>query len=141
MLWKRIRARVRRELYGPPPLIPEPKFLAQNPVYDRYDVGDWTYGRPFIDYMRPGRKLTIGRFCSIGPEVEILLGGNHSLDTISTFPFKELIGGDESVPGMEFSRGDITIGNDVLDWTRRPDPVRRHDWGRRGRRRWGRGFA
>ncbi len=113
MLWKRIKDRVRRELFGPPPPDPNWKFMARNSAFDAYQIGDWTYGHPFVDYWRPGRKLTIGRFSSIGPEAVILLGGNHLMDTVSTYPFKEWMGGDEALPTMECSRGDVTIGNDV----------------------------
>ena len=39
-----------------------------------------------------GRRLTIGRYCSIADKVEILLGGDHRLDWASTYPFAALRG-------------------------------------------------
>ncbi len=113
MIWTRIRDRLRRELFGPPPPDPDLKFLARNPAYAAHAVGDWTYGLPHVDYLGPGRQVTVGRFCSIGPHVAILLGGNHSTDTVSTYPFHELMGRDPAVPPMDRTKGNVTIGNDV----------------------------
>lgn len=80
----------------------------------RWNIGDHTYGTPkVIEAEYAG--LTIGRFCSIGPDVLIVLG-NHRVDTVTTYPFKTLSqfwpeaaeADDDHV-----SRGDVIIGHDV----------------------------
>ena len=52
-----------------------------------YDIGEFSYGRPKVRFPESGKKLTIGRYCSIADKVEILLGGNHRTDWGTTFPF------------------------------------------------------
>ncbi|NHN83604.1 antibiotic acetyltransferase [Acetobacter musti] len=79
-----------------------------------WTIGDHTYGAPVIlesEYA----GLEIGRFCSIGPDVTMILG-NHRTDLVTTYPFKTLShfwptaaqGEDDHT-----TRGDIVIGNDV----------------------------
>lgn len=52
------------------------------------EVGKYTYGTQHIRKMwdKCG-KLKIGSFCSIADNVTIFLGGNHSTEWITTFPF------------------------------------------------------
>ena len=47
---------------------------------------------PRCGFPESGRKLTIGRYCSIADKVEILLGGNHRIDWVTTYPFSALRG-------------------------------------------------
>jgi acetyltransferase-like isoleucine patch superfamily enzyme len=78
-----------------------------------YEVGEYTYGAPKVVF--PDGRLKIGKFCSIGWEVIIFLGGNHRVDWISTYPFHSSKGWPE-VEGLDkfiFGKGDVTIGNDV----------------------------
>jgi len=78
-----------------------------------YEVGEYTYGAPKVVF--PDGKLKIGKFCSIGWEVLIFLGGNHRVDWISTYPFHSSKGWPE-IEGLDkfiFGKGDVTIGNDV----------------------------
>jgi chloramphenicol O-acetyltransferase type B len=81
--------------------------------YPEHSFGEWTYGIPRVEWYKPGRKLTVGRYCSIADDVTILLGGNHSTDWVSTFPFGQIMADGKSLPQQEFSNGDVTIGNDV----------------------------
>ncbi len=78
-------------------------------------VGRHTYGRPRIwEYCGSERKVVIGSFCSISPEVEIITGGIHPTDWVSTFPFRiawRMPGA--FADGMPSSRGDTVIGSDV----------------------------
>jgi len=58
--------------------------------------------------------LTIGAYTSIAGGVEIVLGGNHPVDRISTFPFREQLGlPGQHADGFPSTRGDIVIGSDV----------------------------
>lgn len=78
-------------------------------------VGRHSYGVPTVRTFRGNHsRLFIGNFVSIADEVSILLGGNHPVARVSTFPFRarmHLPGafGD----GIPTSRGDVTIGSDV----------------------------
>lgn len=51
------------------------------------EVGDYTYGPIHLVYGGGGGHLKIGRFCSIGPNVTFVVGDEHPLDRLSTFPF------------------------------------------------------
>jgi acetyltransferase-like isoleucine patch superfamily enzyme len=90
--------------------------MNQNDDYKKYSIGDYTYGFPKIYDWNDGTTLTIGKFCSIADNVTILLGGNHRMDWITTFPFSDL---PKSFPdanqtkGHPASKGPIEIGNDV----------------------------
>ncbi len=76
----------------------------------RVSIGRGTYGRPTVRLFRETDALTIGRYCSIGPDVVFIAGGEHDLTLPTTYPFRsKTIGRD--VDGI--SRGPITIGNDV----------------------------
>ena len=83
-----------------------------------FEIGDYSYGTPTV-LPHPGRKLKIGKFCSIAPGVTIFLGLNHRSDLITTYPFRAF---PDNWPRAKFlkgeevnaiSRGDVIIGNDV----------------------------
>lgn len=81
-----------------------------------FSIGAYSYGRPKVRFPESGRRLTIGRYCSIADKVEILLGGDHRLDWASTYPFAAMAGlfPDARAPGdYHASRGDVSIGHDV----------------------------
>lgn len=81
-----------------------------------FTVGEFSYGRPKVRFPESGAKLTIGRFCSIADRVEILLGGNHRIDWISTYPFAAMTGLFPTAAGLQghhASGGDVVIGHDV----------------------------
>jgi acetyltransferase-like isoleucine patch superfamily enzyme len=74
-------------------------------------VGKKTYGALSVtDFSPLDTKLKIGSYCSISPGVRFLLGGEHQIDSISTYPFKVKCFGYEYEAG---SKGDIVIGDDV----------------------------
>jgi len=92
---------------------------------DDLDIGEYTYGIPRV--IKPtGMKLKIGKFCSIAGEVTILLGGNHSIDWVSTYPFSSFPQDWPGVHPPHYVRGEdpdldrqfeVTIGNDVwIGW-------------------------
>lgn len=71
-------------------------------------AGEHTYfkGSPRAHRYEPtDPPVTIGRYCSIANNVEFLMGGEHHFEFATTYPLRE---------GENFySRGPITIGNDV----------------------------
>ncbi len=74
-------------------------------------VGKKTYGE--LTVFNPSKEnvyLNIGSYCSIGQNVQFLLADEHSLSSISTYPFKAKLWnmGDEAL-----SKGDINISDDV----------------------------
>jgi len=83
---------------------------------DLISVGEHTYGKPDIYLYHKDTRLTIGKFCSIAEDTVFLLGGNHPVDRITTFPLFTLT----SKPGKAIkpedcpaTKGDIYVGNDV----------------------------
>jgi acetyltransferase-like isoleucine patch superfamily enzyme len=79
--------------------------------FDCVQVGDYTYGDINVLRLDESSSLTIGRFCSIAPEVCFLMGAEHSTNHLSTFPFKvKLLGNEES---EATSKGNIYIEDDV----------------------------
>ena len=75
---------------------------------EQIEVGDFTYGKPDVRKWDKTTRLKIGKFCSIGGGVQILLGGEHHTEWITTYPFNVLID-NQPTP----SKGDVIIGNDV----------------------------
>lgn len=78
-------------------------------------MGRHSYGSPLV-VMFPGEtcRVDIGAFTSIADDVEIVPGGNHPLQWVSTFPFRamwDLPGAHAD--GHPASKGDVVIGNDV----------------------------
>ena len=78
-------------------------------------LGRHTYGTPTVwNYRGSEHKVVIGSFCSIAPGVQIITGGVHPTEWVSTFPFRakwNLEGAYKD--GMPSSRGDVVIGSDV----------------------------
>jgi acetyltransferase-like isoleucine patch superfamily enzyme len=81
--------------------------------HPQMEVGEHTYGlrrECFIAY-HPGDRVRIGKYCSVADGVRFVFGG-HSLNTISTFPFKAVCFG-EAPHADASSKGDIVVGHDV----------------------------
>lgn len=87
--------------------------MIKNPRFSRFDIGEWSYGEPTVVYWDAGATLRIGRYCSIAPEVTILLGGEHHWDWVTTYPFSLMSAGARSLPGYPHTKGDVVIGHDV----------------------------
>jgi len=82
-----------------------------DPLFSKYDIGDFTYGTPRILKYNSNNTLKIGKFCSIAEGVKIFLGGEHKTNNTSTYPFIERLNWGHTE--TEFSKGDVIIGNDV----------------------------
>lgn len=81
-----------------------------------FHIGEYTYGNPRVLFKNEEAKLSIGKFCSIAKNVTIMLGGNHRLDWISTYPFnalEEFFPDASNIEGHPSTKGDVSIGNDV----------------------------
>lgn len=78
-------------------------------------VGTGTYGTEHIRILdwNQGTDLIIGNYCSIANPVTVLLGGNHNMNRVTTFPFG-IINGLGPMPEKDgYSNGNVVIGNDV----------------------------
>jgi len=78
-----------------------------------YESGEYSYGTPNVLEWGEGKTLRVGKYCSIGPETTIYLGGNHRPDWVTTFPFTALDPVAAGIQGHPHSRGDVVIGHDV----------------------------
>ncbi|TGD95551.1 CatB-related O-acetyltransferase [Methylobacterium nonmethylotrophicum] len=90
--------------------------LAKLAARHGFRIGPFSYGRPKVRFPESGARLSIGPYCSIADKVEILLGGNHRTDWVSTYPFAAMRGlwpGLDAPDDYHASRGDVAIGADV----------------------------
>jgi acetyltransferase-like isoleucine patch superfamily enzyme len=78
-----------------------------------YEIGKETYGKPIVLSWGSKSTLRIGSYCSIGGDVQILLGGNHRIDWVTTFPFPARWKEAAAITGHPASKGDIVIENDI----------------------------
>lgn len=76
-------------------------------------VGKGTYGTLVVQslYVTKDEKLDIGNYVSIAPNVTFFLGVNHSLDTVTTFPFYSKFANRSSVDAI--SKGPIIVEDEV----------------------------
>lgn len=83
--------------------------------YIKYSVGKYTYGAPIVKDWHQGSTLKIGNFSSIAENVTVLLGGNHPIDWVSSFPFGIVFEEfkERYYEYPKLSKGSIVIGNDV----------------------------
>lgn len=76
------------------------------------EVGKWSYGGIQInDWGFDEHKVIIGNYCSIGPDVLFLLGSDHNLSTLTTYPLK--VKKHHCVSFEANSKGDIVLSDDV----------------------------
>lgn len=78
---------------------------------DAVKVGKETYGNLNVLYYNDGPILSIGSYCSIGPDVCFILSSDHDLDHVSTFPYKVKALQIEHYEAT--SKGNITVDDDV----------------------------
>lgn len=83
-------------------------------------VGKWSYGNPKIYRWNWKDKIYIGNFCSLGPEIKIIVGGNHRKDWVTTSPlpadtfnFNDNFLNAQKIKNFNYSKGDLHIENDV----------------------------
>lgn len=77
----------------------------------KVSIGKGTYGElNILQFEKTCSKLLIGNYCSIAPEVDFLMDGEHAYKGISTYPFATRYL-DKAIDTL--SKGDITIDDDV----------------------------
>jgi len=79
--------------------------------------GAYSYsGNIIVKSWGENTSYSVGKFCSIGDNLTIFLGGNHRIDWITTFPFhvfyKDFPEGAMVSSGC-VTKGNVTIENDV----------------------------
>ena len=82
---------------------------------DRVNVGRFTYGELTVHHFDAvGEGLEIGDYCSIGPDVEFFLGGEHHPKYVSNYPFSLYFEGLKNYEHLDrTTKGKIIIDNDV----------------------------
>ncbi len=93
----------------------KPKYSQQvfSNQYPHYKMGVNCYGVPNIKHAHPDAILSIGNYCSIAKNVKILLGGNHRIDWVSSYPFPLLFTQASHIQHYVTTNGNVTIGSDV----------------------------
>ena len=89
------------------------RFWLLKDLFPQYDIGIGTYGKPQILSWGEEATLKMGNYCSVALDVQILLGGEHDIERVSTYPFDTL---EQYTPHFQTSpksKGDIIIGSDV----------------------------
>jgi virginiamycin A acetyltransferase len=75
-------------------------------------IGEYTYCPTQLTvHYENQAELSIGKFCSIGDNVQIFLGGNHRSDWLSQHPLHMIF--KEENNGHPATRGNVVIGHDV----------------------------
>lgn len=83
--------------------------------YGEIRYGVHSYGIPILRWWGDAANLNIGKYCSIGKNVRIFLGGNHRSDWITTYPFPAFSNWRTTISLRDCtsSHGNIAIGNDA----------------------------
>lgn len=81
--------------------------------FPQFEIGIGSYGGLTVPLYGDDARLKVGAWCSIGAEVQVLLGGEHRPDWVTTYPFNVLRPGFEQIRGQPHSKGDVVIGSDV----------------------------
>lgn len=96
-------------------IITNPQIIVGDYTYydDPEDVSNFEKNvRYLFDFI--GDKLIIGKFCQIATGARFIMnGGNHSMDGVSTYPFKVFGSAWSGAPMSGVIKGDTIVGNDV----------------------------
>lgn len=80
----------------------------------KVSVGQYSYGIFRVQmWSNPDQRLVIGNFVSIAYNTTFILGGNHSYDTLSTFPYPSYVLNEPDIAYEEKINGPIIIKDDV----------------------------
>jgi chloramphenicol O-acetyltransferase type B len=73
-------------------------------------MGRDSQGHPRVHVYKGDRTfVSVGNHVSIEPDVDFLIGGNHRIDWVTTYPLREFNGLPGSYQGNPYSNGDIII--------------------------------
>ena len=102
---------------SPEPAVPEIVFGMADPSRPKYvEIGAHSYYVPretrLLGYA-PGEQIRIGKYCSIARDVTIIVGGNHTTDTVSTYPFDTWFLGRMNPTRSYKQTRNTEIGSDV----------------------------
>jgi acetyltransferase-like isoleucine patch superfamily enzyme len=78
-------------------------------------LGAHTYGDPAV-VVYPGdtAKVRIGKYCAIADGAEFMVGGNHVIEWVTSYPLRAMYGLPGAFEdGVPATKGDIAVGNDV----------------------------
>ena len=79
-----------------------------------YRPGRAVLGRPYVMVHKGDRtRASVGAFSAVGPDVVLMVGGNHRIDWVPTFAVREMYDLPGAFEGNPGSRGDIEVGADV----------------------------
>jgi acetyltransferase-like isoleucine patch superfamily enzyme len=80
-------------------------------------MGRHSYGEPLVRWYQgddESLRVRIGSFVAIADDVVMMIGGEHRIDWVSSYPFRVMFDRpDKFTDGHPASKGDIVIGNDV----------------------------
>lgn len=83
-------------------------------------VGEYSYGEINIEsYNNESEKLYIGNYVSVASNVLFILGGNHQIDTFTTYPIKSYFDQipceiDAQTKGAIIVEDEVWIGSNVI---------------------------
>lgn len=77
------------------------------------EMGEGSYFSPHVHSWGQGTKLKVGKYSSIAQTVNVLLGGDHRIDWVTTYPFSDNWPQAQHIKGHPKTKGDVIIGNDV----------------------------
>lgn len=113
MKWsRRIWLKIRREL-GLPELA-----VRIADLYPQFPIGVGSYGQLQILDFGDGGTFRMGAYCSVAEDAQVLLGGSHRSDWVTTYPFPGIEPALVHLPGYPPPAGAVTIGSDVWIGTR-----------------------
>lgn len=85
---------------------------------EKVEIGKYSYGPIIVEsWGSEEEKLKIGDFVSIAKGTKFLLGGNHEVETFTTFPFKVKFFGEKmeaKTKGPIIVEDDVWIGTDSI---------------------------
>ena len=81
--------------------------------YPNHRFGSGTYGNLIIRDFLGVDAVSVGSYTSIGPGVQIMLGADHRVDWVTTYPFNINWPEFSDIGGHPKSNGSVFIGSDV----------------------------
>lgn len=82
-------------------------------AFPEFDIGAHSYGGLNVRKFDNVTNLHIGKYCSFAADIQVMLGGEHRMDWVTTYPFNVLDARHSDYKGHPATKGDVHIGNDV----------------------------